>query len=146
MENGTRNVNTILSTRDYQVDGHWLVSLSLRDGASYTLEALRDALLEPVFPLYLGRKSCPLSVPVHPVISEMGSVKQALDTYRFPVATDGRAEAVLYAETVQYDWDQGLEIGLPAEETHERWDQPASRLRWQFDKRLVHSTRQQRIE
>lgn len=146
LENGARDVNTILSTRDYRVDGHWLVALSLRDGASHTLQALRDALLEPVFPLYLGRKSCPLSVPVHPVISEAGSMKQALDTYRFPVASNGKAETVLYAETVQYDWDQGLDIGLTAEETNERWDQPASRLRWQFDKRLVHSARQRRIE
>lgn len=146
LENAHRDVNTILSTRDYRVDGHWLVALTLRDGATYTLEALRDALQEPVFPLYLGRKSCPLSAPANPVLCDTDSLRQAVDNYQFPISPLPRAEAVLYSSRVEYEWDEGLEIDLRPAETNERWDKPASRLRWQFEKRLVHSARQERRE
>lgn len=146
LENAHRDVNTILSTRDYRVDGHWLVALTLKSGAGYTLEALRDALYEPVFPLYLGRKSCPLAAPVHPVLSDTDSLHQSMESYQFPISPLPRAEMALYSPTVQYEWDEGLDTDLIPTETSERWDQPASRLRWQFEKRLVHCTRQERRE
>jgi len=146
LENSRKDVNTILSTRDYRVDGHWLVALTLREQADYMLEAIRDALNEPVFPLYLGRKSCPLSAPVHPVVSSAESVYQALSEYCFPIAYDEREKAILYAQMVGYEWGEGESIGLDPQETVERWDEPASRIRWQFDKRLVSSTRQDRGE
>ncbi|WP_049722721.1 type I-E CRISPR-associated protein Cas5/CasD [Gilvimarinus polysaccharolyticus] len=146
LENTPRNVNTILSTRDYRVDGHWLVALTLRDDSHYTLEAIRDALSEPVFPLYLGRKSCPLATPIYPLLLDAGDVHQALESYQFPISPVARSESVLYGQTIHYEWDDGLETDLPPSETSERWDNPASRLRWQFEKRLVHSARQKRSE
>ncbi|MBU2885469.1 type I-E CRISPR-associated protein Cas5/CasD [Gilvimarinus agarilyticus] len=146
LENTLRDVNTILSTRDYRVDGHWLVALTLRVDAGYTLESIRDALNEPVFPLYLGRKSCPLSAPIYPLLLNEGGLHHALERYQFPISPVARSESVLYSQTVQYEWDDGLETNLKPSETHERWDNPASRLRWQFEKRLVHSAREQRSE
>jgi CRISPR system Cascade subunit CasD len=49
------NVNTVLSSRDYRADGHWLVGLVGNANASYPLEDIYAALQSPVFPLYLGR-------------------------------------------------------------------------------------------
>lgn len=146
LENSHRNVNTILSTRDYRADGHWLIALTLRESADYTLEALRDALNEPIFPLYLGRKSCPLSVPAHPVLFDTDNLYRAFDEYQFPISPHSAAEDVLYRPVITYEWDDGVEIGLQPMEINERWDKPASRLRWQFEKRLVHSARQKRRE
>lgn len=144
LENGHKDVNTILSTRDYRVDGHWLVALTLTGQAAYSLEAFRDALNEPVFPLYLGRKSCPLSAPVHPVISEAGSVHWALCDYAHPIAYDEREEAILYSHSIEYQWDENQSFGLSPDEIAEHWDEPASRRRWQFEKRLVHNARRER--
>jgi CRISPR system Cascade subunit CasD len=146
LENTQRDVNTILSTRDYRVDGHWLVALTLRGNTDCTLESIRDALSEPVFPLYLGRKSCPLAAPTHPLLLDEADVHQALEHYQFPISPLARSESVLYSHTAQYEWDRELETDLQPSQTSERWDSPASRLRWQFEKRLVNSTRQQRSE
>ncbi|QIB64632.1 type I-E CRISPR-associated protein Cas5/CasD [Kineobactrum salinum] len=146
LENTHKGVNTILSTRDYRTDGHWLVAITLREDTDCTLEAIRDALDEPVFPLYLGRKSCPLSAPLHPVVSEVESIYEALSEYEYPIAHQAVVEAVLYSQTVGYEWEDGVSIGLSPQETSERWDEPTSRLRWQFDKRLVHSARLERKE
>lgn len=47
-----------LTTRDYVMDAVFTVGL---EGDRAELECHRDALLNPVFPLFLGRRSCPPS-------------------------------------------------------------------------------------
>ena len=49
------------STRYYLADADFLVALA---GPARLLERLRDALADPVFPLYLGRKAFPPATPV----------------------------------------------------------------------------------
>lgn len=144
LENGQKDVKTILSTRDYRVDGHWLVGITLTEQAAYTLESLRDALNEPVFPLCLGRKSCPLAAPANPILAEVESIHQALSEYAHPIAYDEQDQAVLYSSSIEYQWDEAQTLGLSAEETTEHWDEPASRSRWQFEKRLAHNARRER--
>lgn len=146
LENTQKDVNTILSTRDYRVDGHWLIAVTLRDKADQTLDSIQAALMEPVFPLYLGRKSCPLSAPLHPILYKRDSIYHALQDYSYAICEQARGEAALYGNTVVYEWEHNMDIGLPVEETDERWDKPLSRQRWQFDKRLVHSARHERRE
>ncbi|MBD3165251.1 type I-E CRISPR-associated protein Cas5/CasD [bacterium] len=58
---------TILSPRDYLEDASFLVVLEQADGGSETLERCRQALRDPVWPMYLGRKAC---VPTRPVLVE----------------------------------------------------------------------------
>lgn len=91
-------IETILSSRDYREDGLWIVAIwLLSDTASktsdanddtnnsdsvtykYTLEQLQQALKYPVFTLYLGRKSCPLALPLSPSIVVADNLKSALD-------------------------------------------------------------------
>lgn len=79
-------VETILSSRDYREDGLWIVAIWLKSKADNShceykvdLEQLRQALKYPTFTLYLGRKSCPLSLPLSPQIITANHIKAALD-------------------------------------------------------------------
>lgn len=53
---------TYVTNRYYLCDAVFLVGLESEDGAF--LERLHQALQSPVFPLFLGRRSCPPSLPV----------------------------------------------------------------------------------
>jgi len=72
---------TILSSREYRCDALSLVAVRALDGAQFSLDELRDGLLRPKFHLYLGRKSCPLSVPLKPLIRSANGFGQVLDEY-----------------------------------------------------------------
>jgi len=63
-----------LSYRYYRADARYLVTL---EAGAALVEDLRDVLANPVFPLYLGRRSCPPSEPIVPTVRE-GSLEQAL--------------------------------------------------------------------
>lgn len=79
-------VETILSSRDYREDGLWVVAIWLKSDADSSdfeykvdLAQLQQALKRPKFTLYLGRKSCPLSLPLSPQIINTSHIKAALD-------------------------------------------------------------------
>lgn len=58
------NLNTVLSERSYYAGMDAVAIIWARKDASAGLpEAIATRLIEPVFPLYLGRKSCPLGLP-----------------------------------------------------------------------------------
>lgn len=57
-----------LSYRFYRADARYLVGL---EGDAGLLTLLADALDHPVFPLYLGRRSCPPSEPLRPAVREV---------------------------------------------------------------------------
>ena len=54
-------LDTVVSTRYYLADADFLVGL---EGDAYLLRRLDDALADPVWPLYLGRKSFVPGLPV----------------------------------------------------------------------------------
>lgn len=56
-----------LSYRYYRADARYLVALQ---GERELLEGLREALLRPAFPLFLGRRSCPPDGPLTPTLHE----------------------------------------------------------------------------
>lgn len=68
-----------LSTRHYISDGHFVAGVS---GEGALIEGLADALGRPVFPLYLGRRSCPPAVPVFYGVSEK-PVREAVRSVRW---------------------------------------------------------------
>lgn len=47
-------VGTLISQREYRCDGYWHVAISATPDAPHSLSKLREALLTPHFPLYLG--------------------------------------------------------------------------------------------
>jgi CRISPR system Cascade subunit CasD len=50
------------------------------DGSQYTVQQLADALAKPVFTLYLGRKSCPVSLPLQPQVVTAATLCDALES------------------------------------------------------------------
>jgi len=149
-------VNTLLSTREYRLDSVSIVAVERTGHAAWTLAELREALLRPQFALFLGRKSCPLALPLAPEIITSPTVRAALDSPQRELAElgwFGKGEQApwpsrhdkhrLRLAHPRYFWEDGM---VPQEATAKggdlhpalenfRHDQPLSRRRWQFEPR-----------
>jgi CRISPR system Cascade subunit CasD len=162
---GKERLGTILSSREYRCDALALVAARAWDGAPHTLQELCDAMHKPKFHLYLGRKSCPLAVPLKPsILPDKAGFGQALDDYQpGPLYISSRlldkalqeSEGKSLAETpslvslsqddryalytdkhaVCYYWEGESGDHLKAQQILTRHDQPTSRRRWQFTQR-----------
>lgn len=129
-----QDLKTILSSREYRCDALSIVALwQLKDDAPYSLEQIVKALDQPYFTLYLGRKSCPLSLPVKAQVIPAETLKTALDT-EFP-----KIEAEYFLsllKTPHYCWDENAEdVGMDRSHRIRRYDVCLSRKRWQFEAR-----------
>mgnify|MGYP001106874651 FL=1 len=71
---------TILSRREYLCDHVSVACVWIRDAesAQFSLEEIAASFRNPVFCLYLGRKSCPPALPVHARVIQADSLKSAL--------------------------------------------------------------------
>jgi CRISPR system Cascade subunit CasD len=127
-------LETSLSRRDYRTDAMHTAALSGRDGARWTLETLAQALKSPTFVLYLGRKNCPLALPLAPRILTAADVAEAFAAYD-ACASDAE-------RSLRQSWrgNRSLSIAcdpeiapdrVPARHEHRR-DFPLHRGRWQF--------------
>ncbi len=130
-ELATDELNTILSSRDYRCDAVYTLAITVADGAPYSLEELASALAKPVFTLYLGRKSCPLAMPLHPQIINAATLRDALASVP-PIAelTD-----IISKDDTNVFWEGDIESGLSCQQVIIRRDEPRSRKRWQFSDR-----------
>lgn len=126
---------TVLSTRDYYCDAAYTVVLRLGDHVEFTLEQLANALLKPAFVLYLGRKSCPVALPLRPSIIKATTLKDALD--RVPPCDDELTELSQAGEYANIFWEDGEDSGYEVKHVIHRRDVPGSRnpRRWQFTTR-----------
>lgn len=161
----TNYAGTILSSREYRCDALYIVAVRALNGVPYTLQELCNAMLNPRFHLYLGRKSCPLAVPLKPrILPEKTGFGQALDDYQpgplyisswlfkkalqesegkvladAPVLTslsqEDRYALSIGKYTVRYYWEGESGDHLKAQQILTRHDQPTSRRRWQFTQR-----------
>ncbi len=125
-------VNTILSTRDYRCDAAYTVVLRLREGAPYDAQMLAEKLSKPNFHLYLGRKSCPLALPLQPKVVQAANFKEAFDEVSFE--KDDLLRLLLSSQVGIY-WENEDESGYESEHIVTRRDEPISRKRWQFSER-----------
>lgn len=126
---------TLLSNREYRCDAYYHIAVMATEGAPYSLESLCAALQQPVFPLYLGRKSCPLGLPLAPQCFD-GTLAQVLYCAETQLLT-------LLKPSVgwgkQCYWEDGMpHVGLTLQQSLSRQDQPLSRQRWQFGWRRQH--------
>jgi CRISPR system Cascade subunit CasD len=124
-------LNTILSSRDYRQNGDWLVAVRITPMALWSLVQVSDALLRPKYVLYLGRKSCPLGMPLAPKIVQADSAKAALDMYRAQMPAPRPMERLV--------WGNDIESGVAPDLTVPRKDRLIARNGWQFGDRLEHS-------
>lgn len=132
-------LNTILSRRDYRSGAWHLGAISLRrDPARWTLEELAAAMRHPGFVPYLGRKSCPLGLPLAPRISDAPDAPAAL-LERHGSGPEAPLRGLLAdppaATTVVLDAEPPWLDDPRRLRTEFRRDQPRSRRRWQFDLR-----------
>lgn len=135
-------INTILSSRDYRCDGLWTVAIWSPEKAKISLAEMENALQQPYFMLYLGRKSCPPAAPLAPRQVQAETLKSALDT-SFPPLTaskhaDHRLLGLASAGDALYVWEGKadlLEGDGAGVESNDVWDDPISRARWQFGPR-----------
>jgi len=132
-EMAAEKLNTILSQRDYRVDACYTVALwQNADGAPYSLTALADALQKPHFHLYLGRKSCPLALPVHTQVVDAETLAQAFSMATFP---SDLLDALPMSDLQEYVWEEHPAPGIEASMVYPRRDNVLSRKRWQFRER-----------
>ena len=132
---------TILSQRDYYADALYTVALWPRDDAPMSLFKIRNALLRPEFTLYLGRKSCPLSLPLAPEVIKAGELLHAFAVYR-PLESNELSSPlsiILNQENMPtlFAWEDNIVPTACLRSIHveRRRDVPSDRLRWHFSER-----------
>lgn len=133
---------TIVTRRDFRADGRWAAAVWGRDSAPHTVDSLARAVERPVFPLYLGRKSCPPALPLCPRIVDADSVAEAFARADLPWF-DGVVDAprwspaarVLANDERRVLSEEGVNLGVDVLERGVRIDRPVSRRRWQFARR-----------
>lgn len=140
-------LHTILSQRDYRIDSAISVALSLSEDSGFSLNEFQAALMQPALPLYLGRKSCPLALPLEPRIIHADTLKAAFEAYpetleqlmaiTEPLRSYGAG--IHPPQQLRFYWqEEELAAGMEAEMTYPRRDRLHSRKRWQFHERNEH--------
>jgi CRISPR system Cascade subunit CasD len=134
-----RELNTVLSKREYRESPCFTVALWARAEAPEGLDTLARALERPRFTLYFGRKACPLGVPPTPMRIEAADLGAAFSDYdrRLPERVRRilhRADRPGAPLLVHLDHTDEIPLGphLRARRIERRRDEPLSRRRWQF--------------
>ncbi|MBL8507279.1 MAG: type I-E CRISPR-associated protein Cas5/CasD [Chitinimonas sp.] len=125
---------TTVSHRDYCVDTCvTAVIWAAVEDTPVTLEAMAQALRQPHFTLYLGRKSCPLALPVQAQVVVANDMVSALTTASF------KDEALFDRLRLEVGWRSIAESWIYSDQPFPgahlistRRDEPLSRARWQF--------------
>lgn len=140
-------LHTILSQRDYRTDAAATIALSTIDDPPLSLQQLADALRHPALPLYLGRKSCPLALPLAPKIVQTSDLKTAFNTYspateplnKLTVNLHQYGQGIPAPDHMRFYWEEEeTSPGFKSEMTYARRDRLRNRKRWQFNTRNEH--------
>ena len=145
-------VDTVLTLREYLVEGAWVVCWwAAVEAPAYELAELVGALKLPALTLYLGRKSCPPGLPLAPAVVEASSWFDALShspRVGDPAwGQDGKSarnvraflpdQGIPWLDSPRFRWDGNAETppALVANVETTRLDMPVHRGRWQFTRR-----------
>lgn len=130
---------TMLSSRAYRCDAVCRIAIWERTDAPFTVHDLASCLAYPQFVLYLGRKSCPLALPLQPQAVAAETLTDAFEKADFVSLNSFIEKSGLQTssaeKTVSLFWDDDVESGIPPRETYIRRDKLLSRNRWQFEER-----------
>jgi CRISPR system Cascade subunit CasD len=128
------DLETILSRRDYRAGLICLAALWPRETSRWPLVELEAALAMPHYVPYLGRKSCPLMLPLAP--RRIAAADPAAALAARAAARLGPESSLLPRTTlhpqVTMDAADAAAFDLPVARTEIRRDRLASRHRWQF--------------
>lgn len=131
-----QDLETLLTKREYYNDVYYQIVITETKGAPYSVEQIKQALLTPVFHLYVGRKNSPLSLPLAPVIYE-GLLSDAFvfanEHYHQYHQLDPVLKYLVDSDANEYYWDHAdQETHFDVMKIQLRQDQPINRKRWQF--------------
>ena len=125
-----KHLETSITRRHYRASGLWQGAYRLSEQpGNVTLEALKEAFLRPHFVPYLGRKSCPLCLPLHPQILD---ASDALAAMRQHAANNNFLKTrSLQLISLEHHADGPASNQRPTR--HKRNDNPLDRsIRWMF--------------
>lgn len=135
---------TVLSRREYRQDVVCTIAVWPRTDARWSLEALAQALVTPVFTLYAGRRANALGLPVHPKVTEADSLAAAFAT-RAPLPVNVPVDLLRlrpsegWGREVAHDECHGFTSGLSAPFRRVvRRDVVVNRSGWLFEERIMH--------
>ena len=131
-------VKTITSHRDYITDACYKVCLWEKGESPYPLRDIKEALIEPEFVLYLGRKACPPALFFNPSLVETDTLLEALnrvDLSDFEILSPIEREKKRHIY-----WDEHPSPGMKVTEQIVKRDKIANRRLWQFFSRTEHYT------
>lgn len=127
-------LETIISHREYLCDAVYSIFCF---GLMPKLERIKEKLVLPERPLYLGRISCPLALPCLPRIvagrslfeiqQQFGLEREIRERRWIPLREMGSLTRLV--------WEEGIEAGVDATKVIRRNDDLLSRTRWQFGMR-----------
>lgn len=129
------DLETGISRRDYCCDARCVVCVWTEgDSPPFSLQEIKQAVARPRFVLYLGRKSCPPSLPIAVQLIQANSVLEAFDGADREQPRDFLT--AIPPETPLFFWDECAHIGqVEARDTFTRRDVPLNRSAWQFTER-----------
>jgi CRISPR system Cascade subunit CasD len=144
-----QDLNTILSSRDYRQDAAALVAMQVWANAPYSLVQLAEALKMPKFVLYLGRKSCPVAVPLHPCVLSTDTISMAFTDYqkklsdlwqqklpKHPAPNSLTVQKIAWGD--DFGTDDLATVGVQRDLSIVRKDLVITRQGWQFADRNEH--------
>ena len=75
---GKANKNAVVSRREYLCDASFTLAIQACSQGEFSLGVIEDAIRRPVYTLFLGRRSCPVSRPLYEDRVKTDSFTQAL--------------------------------------------------------------------
>lgn len=133
----SERLETMITRRSYREDAAYTVAVFARAAARWPLDAVAGAMRRPVFHPVLGRKSCPPSLPLVPLLSEAADLPTALaEADAAWKACPFLSDFVTFGSRTVV-WDEDIPAGALANHASAAWrrDQPSDRGRWQFVER-----------
>ena len=131
--------NPVLSHREYRSDALNLAAIWEHSEAPFSLDKIAQALKSPRFALYLGRKSCPLALPLNPITVSSDNLRNVFAKAEVEFSASHPFLGSLYSKgrSVLWHWDSDIEnSGFEQSMETVRRDVPLNRQRWQFSERL----------
>lgn len=128
---GAPRLNTTLTTREYLAGVRFTVAATIEGWAAGDEEAVAQALRRPHFVLYLGRKSCPLALPLDPCVVAADDPQQAFEAYDL-LCVD-HARAVWPSREARVAHDARLPSSATPHRRETRRTRPRGRSGWTFD-------------
>lgn len=126
-------LETVLTRREYRSDALHLIALWERAEAPHTLDTLAAALRAPRYAPYVGRKSCPLALPLAPMVIEAGDAPAAFAArVAAAPAPEQLLRRMLRATSGVVAMDAEAADAQQVQRIEQRRDRLASRVRWQF--------------